>query len=69
MPDAVAEEGRFIGPLNVKQSVYAGVALAFSLFLWMFSGIDSMIIKVAITFAIFAAAAWVISASGEFKIL
>ena len=61
IPQDVAYEERFIGPLNVKQSVYAGVAGAIILFLWMFSGIESMIIKVVITFVVFVIAAGVIS--------
>jgi uncharacterized membrane protein len=55
---------KFIGPLNVKQSVYAGVALAIILFLWLFAGIESMIIKVAVTFVVFVIAAGVVSFGG-----
>jgi hypothetical protein len=61
IPQDVAYEERFLGPLNVKQSVYAGVAGAIILLLWMFSGIESMIIKVVVTFVIFVVAAGVIS--------
>jgi hypothetical protein len=65
MPDAIpkdeAYQRRFLGPLNVKQSIYAAIACALILFLWMLSGVESMTVKIAATLVIFFATVWIIS--------
>jgi hypothetical protein len=51
--------------LNIKQSIFAAVACAIVLFLWMFSGIESMIIKVVVTLVVFVVSVWIISSGRD----
>jgi hypothetical protein len=59
IPADTKYEERFIGPLNVKQSMYAGVAGAILLYLWMFSTV-AMFIKILISLALFGLVAGIV---------
>lgn len=59
IPADTKYEERFIGPLNVKQSVYAGVAGAIVLYLWMFSDLPS-VIRILVSLALLALVAGVV---------
>ncbi len=49
IPQDIKYEERFIGPLTIKQSIYAGIAAAICAWIWMFSGIDTDAIKVILS--------------------
>lgn len=49
IPQDAKYEERFIGPLTIKQSIYAGIAAMIGAWIWMFSGITFVAIKVILS--------------------
>lgn len=52
IPQDTKYEERFIGPLTIKQSIYAGIAALIGGWVWMYSGIDILAVKVIISIII-----------------
>lgn len=54
IPQETKYEERFIGPLTIKQSVYAGIAAIICMWIWLFSGINFAPLQIFLTLIVVA---------------